>query len=70
MLQILDHFHPDVVDVYEDALAAKLGLCQHPNCDQAAWREARVAFITENGGDLTEEEISLLFPEDSRPAKS
>lgn len=41
--------HPDPVDVFENFLAARLGLTRHPSFDQAAWRRIRVAFIEAAG---------------------
>lgn len=37
--------YPDPVDVFEDRLAAKLGLERGPGLSEAAWRQQRVAFI-------------------------
>lgn len=37
--------HPDPVDVFEDLLAARLGLSRCPRFFQERWRRLRVAFI-------------------------
>jgi hypothetical protein len=37
--------YPDPVDVFEDAVAERLGLRRHPGCDLDGWRRARVRAI-------------------------
>lgn len=36
---------PDPVDVFEDALAERLGVRRHPDCGLAEWRRVRVQAI-------------------------
>ena len=36
---------PDPVDVFEDELAARLGLVRHPSCSLEDWRTQRVRLI-------------------------
>ncbi len=42
---------PDPVDVFEDDLAAKLGLTRDPGMALAEWRRQRVRVIDEAGGE-------------------
>lgn len=49
LLALDTDLHPDPVDVFEDLLAARLGLTRHPGLDQASWRRLRVAFIEATG---------------------
>lgn len=49
-LLVLDaDLRPDPVDVFEDLLAARLGLRRHPGLSQDRWRRLRVAFIEAAG---------------------
>lgn len=41
----LERVFPDPVDVFEDELAARIGIHRHPNCPRQAWRRHRVAAI-------------------------
>ena len=43
---------PDPVDVFEDDLAAQLGLRRHPDLSQDEWRRLRVRFINSLDDDL------------------
>ena len=36
---------PDPVALFEDELARRLGLVQHPHCSQPSWRRQRVRVI-------------------------
>ena len=47
----LEREFPDPVDLFEDELAAQLGLFRHPTCQQQAWRRHRVAAIDADSPD-------------------
>jgi hypothetical protein len=45
LLARLEALFPDPVDVFEDRLAARLGLLRGPGVSDARWRTLRVSFI-------------------------
>ncbi len=45
LLRTLEAEFPDPVDVFEDALVARLGLVRHPSCPLDQWRRQRVRLI-------------------------
>lgn len=45
LLELWDQVDPDPVDVFEDELAAKLGLRRGPGTTKDEWRRHRVLFI-------------------------
>ena len=44
---------PDPLDLFEDELARRLGLVQHPYCSPASWRQHRVRLI--EAAEISEE---------------
>lgn len=49
MLDALALVDPDPVDVFEDRLAALLGVYRHPTLEPGSWRSVRVAAIEAAG---------------------
>ena len=45
MVAEMERLDPCIVDAFEDALAAKLGLLRHPELSRTEWRELRVGYI-------------------------
>jgi hypothetical protein len=55
LLQLWDAVDPDPVDVFEDRLAAELGLFRAPGCSRQEWRRIRVQYInTATEGEVVE----------------
>ena len=51
LLELWDAVDPDPVDLFEDALAARLGLRRGPGSTKEQWRRDRVRFIDAATGD-------------------
>jgi len=45
LMRLWDAVDPDPVDVFEDRLAAELGLFRGPGCSLQEWQRIRVQFI-------------------------
>ena len=53
LLEAWQRESPDPVDLFEDELARRLGLVQHPHCSPASWRQHRVRLI--EAAEISEE---------------
>ena len=45
LIELMDWLHPEPAEVFENRLAAKLGIFPHPSMTKAEWRAVRLRAI-------------------------